>query len=160
MNQQMFSYKNSRSLTLYFVTIVTLALSIFVVYMIFNDLDAFFEEYSSRVSGIFWFTFMLVAGNIMFACMLWLSGRYILKIELADENHILITTWSMLGFHKTEKHPAEILKTETFCKGVSNHFNAPVVVAPYSILKTTTGKKLILDEQGFFELKTRLSKTK
>lgn len=155
MNQQKLIYKNSRSLTLYFVSVVTFALSIFVCYMIFSDLDTFFEEYSSRVSGIFWLLFMLVAGNIMFVCMLWLSGRYILKIEQTDEIFILITIWSMLGVYRTEKHPVEILKTEKFYKGVSNHFNAPVVVAPYSVLKTTTGKKLILDQQGFFQLKTK-----
>lgn len=86
----------------------------------------------------------------MLVCMLWLSGRYILQIEKADEQHIFIKTWSIIGIHKTRKYPLAILKTETYYKGVSNHLNAPVVVAPYSVLKTTTGKKLILDEQGKF----------
>ena len=118
--------------------------------MIFSDLDDFFIEYSSKASGIGWMIFFLVAGNCMMACMLWMSGRYILRIERIDEKNILIKTWSIIGFHKTRKYPATVLNTSVFNKGVSNYLGAPVVVAPYSVLKTSTGKKLILDEQGIF----------
>lgn len=140
------TYINRRTPTLYMVTLITVALSIFTFYMIFSDLDNFFVEYSSRQSGILWMVFFLIAGNIMLGCMLWLSGRYILRIEEAEEGFVYIKTWSIIGRHKTRKYPDNLLDTAMFRKGVSNHPGAPVVVAPYSVLKTPTGKKLILDE--------------
>lgn len=58
-------YQNKRAVTLHLVSLLTLALSVFVLYMIFSDLDDFFIEYSSKASGIGWMIFMLLAGNVM-----------------------------------------------------------------------------------------------
>jgi len=127
------------------VSLLTAGLSVFTFYMIFFDLDNFFIEYSSKLSGIFWMIYFVIFGNILLICMLWLSGRYILKIEEAEEGFVYIKTWSIIGLHKTQKYPREILDTATFHKGVSNHPGAPVVVAPYSILRTPNGKRLIWD---------------
>ncbi len=139
-------YHNKRQATLYFVSLLTLALSVFTCYMIFSDWDAFAAEYRSDLSAIGWAIFMLVTGNVMLGCMVWLSGRYILRIEQTGEKHVSIQTWSIIGMYKTRVYPLEMLRTAVFYKGVSNYPNAPGVVAPYSVLKTPNGKKLILDE--------------
>jgi len=139
-------YESKRQPALYFISIITVALSIFVFYMIFSDWEEFALEYSSEFSAVAWTVYMLVAGNAMLVCMLWMNGRYILQIKKADENYIFIKTWSILGFHKTRKYPADILKTTVFHKGISKYPDTPVVVAPYSVIKTPKGKKLILDE--------------
>lgn len=141
-------YKSKRQPILFFVSILTLALSVFVFYMIFSDWSEFALEYSSKFSAIGWTIFMLIAGNIMLVCMLWLNGRYVLRIEKADEKYIFIKTWSILGIHKTRKYPSEILKNPVYYPGVIKTYRTPVVVAPYSVIKTLSGKKLILDEQG------------
>ncbi|WP_140937424.1 hypothetical protein [Sphingobacterium lumbrici] len=138
-------YRNKRQPILYGVSILTLALSVFVAYMIFSNLERFLEEFSSLLSAIFWMAFMLVMGNVMFICMLWLSGRYILCIERTGENFVLIQTWSIIGLHRTKKYPAEILDTADFRLGKSNIPHTPVVIAPYSIVRTPKGKKLIWD---------------
>lgn len=141
-------YESKRQSVLYFVSVLTLATSVFVLYMIFSDWEEFASEYSSKFSAIGWTIFMIITGNIMFVCVLWLSGKYILQIKQADENHLFIKTWSILGFHKTQKFPAEILKTAVSHIGMTKTHRSPVVIAPYSVLKTLSGKKLILDEQG------------
>lgn len=141
-------YRSNRQPALYFISVLTLALSIFVFYMIFSDWSGFALEFSSRFSAIAWAIFMLVAGNIMFCAVLWLNGKYILRIEQADENYIFIKTWSLFGVHKTRKYPADILSTAIFYTGITKGYRTPLVIAPYSILKTSSGKKLVLDKRG------------
>ncbi len=90
--------------------------------------------------------------------MLWLSGRYILQIEQIDEETIAIKTWSAIGWHKTRNHSKKILQTQQFYPGRSIHWGAPSVNAPYSIIKTERGKKLLLDEQGEFFTDSKATK--
>jgi hypothetical protein len=83
-------YQNKRVVTLHLVSLLTLALSVFVLYMIFSDLDGFFIEYSSKASGIGWMIFMLLAGNVMLGCMFWLSGRYVLQISALENRQVIV----------------------------------------------------------------------
>lgn len=141
-------YKSNRLVVLYFVSVLTMVLSIFVIFMIFSNWSRFAMEFDSKFSAIAWAIFMLIAGNIMFCAVLWLNGKYILRIEQADEHFVFIKTWSIFGIHKTRKYPADILNSATFYNGITKSYRTPVVIAPYSILKTSSGKKLVLDEQG------------
>lgn len=75
--------------------------------------------------------------------MLWISGKYVLQITKANENYIFVKTWSIFGFHKIRKFPADMLKTAVYQTGVYKYPNTPVVSAPYSILKTPSGKQLM-----------------
>ncbi len=142
------AYINRRTPTLYMVTLITVALSIFTFYMIFFDLDNFFIEYSSKLSGIFWMIYFVIFGNILLICMLWLSGRYILKIEEAEEGFVYIKTWSIIGLHRTKRYPKAITTSGTYYHGRANLPSTPVVNAPFSVLRTPSGKRLILDEAG------------
>lgn len=56
-------YVNKRSKTLYAVSILTAALSVFVFYMIFSNLELFLQEFETNVQAIFWTTFMVIMGN-------------------------------------------------------------------------------------------------
>jgi len=82
--------------------------------------------------------------------MLWLSDRYILKIERLTENEISIKTWSVFGFHQTKTYPKNILESTKFHKGQANFYSTPTVNAPWIQLKTPRGKLLIMDIQGEF----------
>lgn len=150
-------YTNNRSRTLYIVSLLTFLLSVFVFYMIFSDLNDFYEEYSSKLSGTIWMIFMIIMGNLMLLCMLWLNGRYVLKIENAEKEFIKIKTWSIFGFHKTKTHPNSILNNIKYYEGYTHINGTPTVNAPWFKLKTTKGKMLIIDAQGDFnkQLKTR-----
>jgi len=123
--------------------------------MIFSDLKGFFSEYSSSLPAFFWMCYMLIAGNIMFFAMLWLSGRYILKIEDSKEGFISVKTWSILGFHKTEKHPKSILDNIKYCQGYTHIRGTTTANAPWFKLKTPKGKILVIDAQGHFSKKVK-----
>src|SRR5690606_3159371 len=138
-------YESKRQPALYFISIITVALSIFVFYMIFSDWEEFALEYSSEFSAVAWTGYMLVAGNAMLVCMLWMNGRYILQIKKADENYIFIKTWSILGFHKTRKYPADIFLSTVFYNGISNYLYNSVIVTPFSVFIYTIDHKLFID---------------
>src|SRR5690606_41481887 len=61
-----------------------------------------FRSYSSEFSAVAWTVYMLVAGNAMLVCMLWMNGRYILQIKKADENYIF----------RSEEHTSELQSRE------------------------------------------------
>ena len=145
-------YQNKRAVTLHLVSLLTLALSVFVLYMIFSDLDGFFIEYSSKASGIGWMIFMLLAGNVMLGCMFWLSGRYVLQISALENRQVIVKTWSFLGIYHTTAYPETILKTPKFHFGKANFSHVPTVNAPWWKLKTPNGKTLVVDMQGDFSI--------
>lgn len=157
-------YENKRQPILYFVSIIVIALAVFIFYMIFSDWKEFASEYSSRFSAIAWTAFMLVAGNAMLLCIIWLNGRYVLQIEKSTENHILIKTWSISGFHKTRKYPESMLENPIFNFGNASFSHVPTVKASWWKLKAPNGKSFVVDLQGefFYSFKesNRLKKNK
>jgi hypothetical protein len=78
-------YINKRSFTMYFVSLITVAMSIFVFYMIFSDLDGFFLEYSSRATGIAWMIFMMCCGNILLLKVLNRMSPFSLKYIIINK---------------------------------------------------------------------------
>lgn len=143
-------YQNSRKYTLNAVGMICLGLSVFVFYMIFHDLDVFFMEYSDPVYGYIALTFFLIAGNAMLVAMVWLSGRYVLLIELIDPNKLKVTTWSMTGFHKSFIQDIQLLTDVQFIKGDAHFSGVPKVSAPWLKLKTSENKILVVDLLGDF----------
>jgi hypothetical protein len=127
-----------------------MALSAFVFWMIFSDIDGFFKEYSSRASGIAWMIFFLVAGNCMLVCMLWLSGRYVLQISETANGELEVETWSFWGLYCKRKYPGSILINPKFHYGRTAFSHVPTVNAPWWGLKTPRGKSLVVDLQGTF----------
>ena len=145
-------YQNKRAVTLHLVSLLTLTLSVFVLYMIFSDLDGFFVEYSYKASGICWMIFMLFAGNVMLDCMFWLSGRYVLQISALENGQVIVQTWSVFGIYQITAYPETILKNPKFHFGKANFSHFPTVNAPWWRLKTPNGKTLVVDIHGKFSL--------
>lgn len=146
-------YQNHRKLTLHAVSLLTLALAAFVVYMIFFDLDGFFSEFSSQATGIAWIIFFLLAGNSMLVCMFWLSGRYVLEItKLENQEELIIKTWSIFGFYHKKRCPAGVLENPEFRFGKANFSHVPTVNAPWWKLKDQNGRTLVVDMNGKFFL--------
>lgn len=143
-------YQNRRAVTLHIISLLTLTLSVFVLYMIFSDLEVFLKEYSSNAAGIGWMIFMLLAGNIMLGAMLWLSGRYVLRIWASENGQVMVQTWSFFGIYRTSHYPETILKNPQFRFGNANFSHVPTVNAPWWKLKTPKGKTLVLDMQADF----------
>ncbi len=142
-------YENFRSTTLHLVSLVTIALAIFVLWMIFHDLEGYLAEFRSLETAAGWTLFFMAAGSAMLSCMIWLSGRYVLSI-IQEGNCVRIKTWSILGLHKTKAYPVSILNACEFKTGKSNFLNSPVVIASWLKLKTPVGKTLVIDLDGKF----------
>lgn len=143
-------YQNKRKSTLNFVSMICLGLSFFVFYMIFHDLEGFFMEYSDIVYGYLALSFFLIAGNIMLLTMVWLSGRYVLMIKQINHNELLISTWSIIGFHKSFVQDVQLLKDVAFISGDAHFSGVPKVNAPWIKLITSKNKTLVVDIQGDF----------
>lgn len=143
-------YQNNRKYTLNAVGMICLGLSIFVFYMIFHDLNGFFMEYSNPVYGYIALTFFLIAGNAMLVAMVWLSGRYVLKIVQNTPNELIVTTWSITGFSKSFIQDKQLLAEVDFIKGDAHFSGVPRVNAPWLQLKTSKNKTLVVDIQGDF----------
>ncbi len=143
-------YRNNRQFLLHAVSLLTIALSVFVFWMIFSDLSGFWGEYTSRASGIAWMMFFLVAGNSMMVCMLWLSGRYVLQINETVTGELEVETWDFLGLYRIKIYPRSILSDPKFHYGRAAFSHVPAVNAPWWGLKTPRGKTLVVDLQGTF----------
>ncbi|WP_026752336.1 hypothetical protein [Sediminibacterium sp. C3] len=107
-------------------------------------------EYSDLVYGYIAFAFFLVAGNAMLMAMVWLSGRYVLKIEHINPNELVITTWSITGFNKSFTQDIQLLTDVKYIKGNARFSGVPSVNAPWLKLKTNENKTLVVDMQGDF----------
>jgi hypothetical protein len=144
-------YESKRQPALYFVTLVTLSLSVFVSWMIFSAGDDFNREFSSPSSALAWKVIFLLGGNIMLLCMVWLNGRYVLEITKAEDEIVSVKTWSILGLHRTRRYPRSIL-TEgcKFHSGQAWIDTGPRVNAPWLRLRTPEGRLLVVDAQGSF----------
>lgn len=143
-------FSSKRQLALYFVTLISLAVPVFTGYMIFSDLDKFLLEFSSKLSGYCWMVTMILASNVMLGAVLWLNGRYVLKIESFFEEYVTIKTWSILGNHRTRIYAITILDGLKFMPGRSFLPARPVSNSPWFKLKTPKGQTLVVDLQGEF----------
>lgn len=155
-------YKNYRTKVLYAISMLAFVLALFVDFIIFSDLSLFLTDYSSKIAAIFWLFILFIVGNILFICMLWLSGRYILQIDLLHPEIINIKTWSIIGLHASKTYPMKILEQSKFHQGYLRFSEAPTVNAPWFRLQTPKGKLLIMDLRGDIrhELKSIIYKAK
>lgn len=145
-------YKSRRSLILHLLSVMTLSLFVYVIYLIFSDLSGFMEAFGSVSSAIFVMIIFIVLGSAMFIALCWLSGRYVLTIVRVEneKEFIQVKTWSVLGFYKTRKYHRNILKKYAYFRGESAYYEAPSVKAPWFRLKTPNGKWLVVDARGEF----------
>ena len=143
-------YKNNRILTLYFATSITIALPLFVYYMIIHNYQSLREEFTSTFTFISFIVFVILSTHILLATILWINQKYVLRIIKIDEQTIEVKTWSIIGLHGKKQYPKEILDKSDFMSGRGFYGRGPVVNAPWLKLKTPNNKTLIVDLQGEF----------
>lgn len=143
-------YYNQRRFTLYAVSLLTFLVAAFTNYMIYSNWHGLLHEFGSQASAVVWITFMIVMGNAMLAAMVWLSGKYVLRVDQLDEQTIAVKVWTIYGLPYDRSYPASILAKSKSYQGRSSHIGAPTVSAPYTIIRTAKGKKLIIDDAGVF----------
>lgn len=115
----------------------------------YNSLTMAVDEFSSLQSALFWrFLFILIPAILM-SCMLWLSGKYVLMLELMPGKRVRISTWNILGGQQTRIWNAvDIVPEAKMYEGQTEIITKPKVNAPYLIFSSVNGKKLLLDLQG------------
>lgn len=107
------------------------------------------DEFSSPQSALLWRFFFILMPTILMASMFWLSGKYVLMLELMPGKQIRISTWNILGGHQTRIwKPADFVPEAKMYEGQTEIIAKPKVNAPYLIFKSVDGKKLLLDLQG------------
>lgn len=107
------------------------------------------DEFSSPQSAFFWrFFFILLPAILMFS-MYWLSGKYIVLLELMPGKQIRISTWNILGRQQTRIwQTSDFVPEVKMYEGQTEIIAKPKVNAPYLIFSSLNGEKLLLDLQG------------
>lgn len=147
-------YISSRAKILWFVTLVSIMLSVFTFYMIFNMPMTILSEFDSLISMRIWQGLLLILGNIFTATMIWMSNRYVLSIHLVNMQNIAIKTWSIFKLSNTRIFQLDDFKNNQVTSHDGELFlpRVPLVMAPWDSLKLNGGKKFIVDTQGSFPL--------
>lgn len=143
-------YKNNRLRTLYFATTITIAMPLFVYYMIIRNFQNLRAEFTSTFTFILFIAFVILSTHILLATILWIHQKYVLRIIKIDEQTIEVKTWSIIGLHGNKQYPKEILNKTKFMDGTGFYGRGPVVNAPWLKLKTPDNKTLVVDLQGEF----------
>ena len=107
------------------------------------------DEFSSELSTIFWRSVFILIPAVLMTCMLWLSGKYVLMLELMPGRQIRISTWNILGRRQTRIwKAADFVPEAKMYEGQTEIIAKPKVNAPYLIFSSLNGEKILLDLQG------------
>jgi hypothetical protein len=143
-------FESKRRLALNLASAVSFSILVMTNALIFSDWEKFESEFDSYTIAVIWAIVFNLFSIALPIAVIWMSGRYILKIRLIGENEILISTWTIFGFHKKYKEHKSILKDADFVAGKGFYGRGPVVNAPWNKIKTSKGKTLVQDLQGTF----------
>lgn len=131
--------------------LLTLFILMVLIVTVYFTLTMSAEEFSSELSAGFWKGFFILIPTILFYCMLWLNGKYVLKLEVLPNKVIRISTWSVFKMKQRMLWKVEDFNNHAqFYEGRTEIIGKPQVYAPFLILRSRMGKKLLLDLQGQF----------
>ncbi|MCU0395496.1 MAG: hypothetical protein MUF29_06280 [Chitinophagaceae bacterium] len=141
-------YINGRQWTLAFVSLVSLAAAAGVDYVVWLEPASLDEEFDSPLHAWAFKGMVMVLGHAMLVAVWWLSGRYVLEMQEAAKDTLVVKTWHWLGLHRTRRYPVSLLEDAGYVEGRTRLPGRPVVHAPWLKLRTPGGKALVLDLQG------------
>lgn len=101
-------------------------------------------------SIVLWLTVMTLLAFALPACFLWLNGKYVTSITDLSDGNIELRLWNAWGKAKKMTYPKVVLdnKRLKFDSDIAGDPGLPST--PYYQLKTSDGKKYIIDMQGSF----------
>lgn len=107
------------------------------------------DEFSSPQTALFWRCFFILLPTVLMFSMYWLSGKYVLMLELMPGKQIRISTWNILGRRQTRIwQAADFVPEAKMYEGQTEIIAKPKVNAPYLIFSSLKGEKIVLDLQG------------
>lgn len=142
-------YQSDRSRTLWLLLPVTLAPLLVVAWLLTLASEAqLLHEFGSVTAVLSWKVIMLLFSSILFWPLLWLSGRYVTKVEHVAPQRLRVTVWTLTGAQENEWQGA--FSGGEFHEGKLILPYAPIVDAPWTGYRSPDGKKLVVDMQGDF----------
>lgn len=146
-------FQSHRAPTLWFVTLISVAMSVFgAVLTLGMTLEKDLYDYSSITSMRMWQAFFLLVSNVLTLTVSWLSGKYVLKISINSAGELEIRTWSMFLITRTFR-----LRQEDIAPQAMQHYEGrtvipgkPIVHAPWDSIRTHEGRRFVVDLQGSF----------
>lgn len=142
-------YQSDRSATLWLLLPVTLAPVLVVAWLLTLPSEAqLLQDFGSTAAILIWKVGLLIFSSILFWPMLWLSGRYVTRIEHVGAQRLRVTVWSLTGARASEWTAA--FSGGEFHEGKLVLPYVPSVHAPWTGYRNPEGKKLVVDAQGNF----------
>lgn len=142
-------YQSGRTATLWLLLPVTLAPVLVVAWLLTLPSEAqLLQDFGSSAAILIWKIGMLIFSSILFWPMLWLSGRYVTRVEHVGPQRLRVTVWTLAGARTREWNAA--FSGGEFHAGKLVLPYAPIVNAPWTGYRTPEGKKLVVDTQGDF----------
>jgi len=144
-------YASGRSGLLWFIWTIAIGLLVLVSWLAsLVPEDEMIRSFGSVTNGRFFQAGLILIGSIFIWPMLWISSRYIVKVEINHEEHTVIQTWTVLGI-KTKTWPVEAwLKSHSDYHEGKFEADDREVNAPWRSVRPAGGKKMIIDMQGDF----------
>lgn len=138
-------YRSRRGYLLWGLLLITLApvpLSTWLVSL--PSETQLLAEFDSLSAGRVWQAAMVALSSVLFWPMYWLSGRYVLTVEVEADGVLRLRLWTLLGPRMQEWR-------QPFAGGEMHDGRADIqATAPWTGYRTPTGRLLVMDGHGEF----------
>jgi hypothetical protein len=145
-------YQNTRLKPLWFSAVLGVLCAAIVWYLVCIELDEFLNDFNNHYYGGMAIAIILLLGNAILLGTCWLSGRYVLSIKKNYKNQLVVTTWSITGKYKQRIYPDTILQNNEKLNNLVQTQGLAMINEPWVKLNTHTGKTLVVDVIGDFNL--------
>jgi hypothetical protein len=147
MNPPTLLYCSRRGRLLWALVFVTLAPVPVSAWLVTLPAEAhLLAEFSSQRAVWLWQAGMVLLGSTLFWPLLWLSGRYVTRVERTADG-VRLQLWTLRG---TRTEEWRRLDGGEHHPGRSHGIPGVQVTAPWTGFCTPSGKTLVVDEQGEF----------
>lgn len=144
-------FTSDRSGLLWFFWILALALLVFIMWLVsLMPHEEMIRSFGSVRGGRIFQAALTLVGSVFVWPMLWISGRYVERIERLENDVLKIQTWTIFG-SKTKTWPESAWKNaqKKYHDGQLK-LDDREVNAPWFSARPEGGKKLVIDAQGEF----------
>lgn len=142
-------YRSGRSLTLWWLLLVVLAPVPLTAWLVLLPPEAkLLAEFGSPGAVRAWQAGLMLLSTILVWPMLWLSGRYVTRVERLPDGQLRVQVWTWLGHRQRDWPPRFGAGEDHAC--LTSLPGAPEVNAPWTGYRTPEGRRLVVDWQGEF----------
>lgn len=148
MNDIRLLFLSQRSRTLWLVLLLTLAPVPLTAWLVTLPSDArLLADFGTAGAAHAWQIGMVLLSTVLFWPLLWLSGRYVTRVERGADGAVCVQVWTLLG---SRRHAWTALQGGEIHAGHGHGLPGVQVDAPWTGYRTPQGKTLVVDAQGDF----------